>query len=942
MTVLTLSGNGVFPPAIAHLAAHATWIGWKWGPVLIRDRATGVRVQKVKDGRPQWTKVPCSAGGANASFMDVGGLRTYAQLHDAVANKVIAGVGLAGVGNDGSWLVLDLDKCRDRETGEVAEWAVGIVEAAGSYCEVSPSGTGLRIVGGSAGWAKEERSRRWCVSEDSERGGYGGHGETFFSAMFATITFAAVAGYEDKWCDIGWLAASLPRRREDRETGGAERGAAGVSSGADPCAPIEIVAETLGMLPNGGRSSWNWWNHVGMCVFRASEGSDAGLEAWEAWSRTHPSHDDEDTCVTRWEHWRTSSPPTEVGFPSLLWMAREAQKAIGNTGWRGGEKWSAYWEEKTRSGAAGMGPIEGNGGTVPAGGAVAAGMDGPGVVVGAGKTAFMGNSAGPAAAVGAAAVAWQKPTIATSGVTLANLTRLGEAALFGSGFPLMQRGGRLVRPVTLEVDTFHKRRTSTTVFAEMRPMGLTRLLSDVAHWTKWSEIKKKQVFSDPPEKIAGIVLEDVGEWPFPTVHGLSSIPVVRRDGTVFAEAGYDSETGIYVMPDKSLDFAAIRAAIDRPLVLEDALAAMAELDALVDEFPFVGNEDRSVALSAMLTPVARSGMDVAPAHMINAPLAGTGKSFLATLCASLALGRAPYVFSAGKDEAEMDKRLHGALLAGNAVTVLDNVNGVLYGEFLSQMIEQRMLMLRPLGGSDIMNIVNMSCLLITGNNISATKDMLRKVLECTLDANMEKPETRTFAGDPLECMQAGRQRYLVAALVAIRAHAMAGFPCRSPRGGNAAEPLASFGDWSHLVRGLLIWTGRADPVKSMERTRIQDPDAADMRDFTRLWVKRFGLGEANGRTTQEIAESVTLGMGAVASGGKITTTYGTPEENNQFRDLIQRIAPGRTGGIDVHKLGHWLRRHMNHVSGNIKLVSSRDSHKNVATWNVVSNLKLVD
>ena len=41
---------------------------------------------------------------------------------------------------------IDLDKCRNPETGEITPWAADIVDRLNSYTEVSPSGTGLRIL----------------------------------------------------------------------------------------------------------------------------------------------------------------------------------------------------------------------------------------------------------------------------------------------------------------------------------------------------------------------------------------------------------------------------------------------------------------------------------------------------------------------------------------------------------------------------------------------------------------------------------------------------------------------------------------------------------------------------------------------------------------------------------------------------------------------------
>jgi putative DNA primase/helicase len=41
----------------------------------------------------------------------------------------------------------DLDDCRDPVSGTIAAWANGLIEEAQSYVEITPSGTGLRILG---------------------------------------------------------------------------------------------------------------------------------------------------------------------------------------------------------------------------------------------------------------------------------------------------------------------------------------------------------------------------------------------------------------------------------------------------------------------------------------------------------------------------------------------------------------------------------------------------------------------------------------------------------------------------------------------------------------------------------------------------------------------------------------------------------------------------
>lgn len=95
----------------------------------------------------------------------------------------------------------------------------------------------------------------------------------------------------------------------------------------------------------------------------------------------------------------------------------------------------------------------------------------------------------------------------------------------------------------------------------------------------------------------------------------------------------------------------------------EALAALALLESLLAEFPFADQKiDKAVALSALITPVIRAAIDVAPMHAVKAPEYGSGKSYLVNLVSAIATGAPCPVTTAGRDEAETDKRLDAALL----------------------------------------------------------------------------------------------------------------------------------------------------------------------------------------------------------------------------------------------------------------------------------------
>jgi primase-polymerase (primpol)-like protein len=60
------------------------------------------------------------------------------------------GITLGDIGDGRIRSGLDLDDCRDPESGDVAEWALWTTRQLDSYAEVSPSATGLKALPTSA------------------------------------------------------------------------------------------------------------------------------------------------------------------------------------------------------------------------------------------------------------------------------------------------------------------------------------------------------------------------------------------------------------------------------------------------------------------------------------------------------------------------------------------------------------------------------------------------------------------------------------------------------------------------------------------------------------------------------------------------------------------------------------------------------------------------
>lgn len=114
---------GAIPP---ELRARPQWVLWR---------------AELRDGKT--TKVPYCETGSRASSTDAATWTTFAKALAAHRRGGFDGVGYALSAAD-PYVALDLDHVL--EDGVVSPWAQRIVAEIDSYTEISPSGTGLRIM----------------------------------------------------------------------------------------------------------------------------------------------------------------------------------------------------------------------------------------------------------------------------------------------------------------------------------------------------------------------------------------------------------------------------------------------------------------------------------------------------------------------------------------------------------------------------------------------------------------------------------------------------------------------------------------------------------------------------------------------------------------------------------------------------------------------------
>lgn len=118
-------------PALAELQSRPQWVAWKL------DYRNG------PDKKP--TKPPVSPkSGFGASHSNPATWGTYQEALQIAVRRNLPGVGYV-ISADDDYTGIDLDGCVGPD-GDLEPWAKEIVDLAETYCEISPSGNGLRLI----------------------------------------------------------------------------------------------------------------------------------------------------------------------------------------------------------------------------------------------------------------------------------------------------------------------------------------------------------------------------------------------------------------------------------------------------------------------------------------------------------------------------------------------------------------------------------------------------------------------------------------------------------------------------------------------------------------------------------------------------------------------------------------------------------------------------
>ena len=511
-------------------------------------------------------------------------------------------------------------------------------------------------------------------------------------------------------------------------------------------------------------------------------------------------------------------------------------------------------------------------------------------------------------------LARQLPAIFCKAGKLHLLADQAEGALIQTGAEIFQRADSLVRVGFMELAASDRRTTQAAGLYRIDGPALMEELARVARWERFDARSGKIVVIDPPTKVVDVLAGRKGRWRLRSVLGVITAPTLRPDGSILDTPGYDAATRLYYAPDGSMVMPPVKTSPTE----DDARAALGVFTDLFVEFPFVTKQDQAVGLSLPISAVVRGALGMVPVHAFTAPTPGSGKSFIADLTSTITSGRWCPVIAPGSSQEELEKRLGAMVLAGHAIISLDNASTEISGDALCQISERPIVRIRILGKSETPECEFRGILIANGNNLVISGDMVRRTLLGCLDSGLERPEERKFSGNPVKLILADRGKYISAAITIVRAYLEAGSPGK-------LSPLASFAEWSDLVRCALVWLGCTDPVATMLKIRDVDPVLTNLTSVLSAWVVAFGKDQTNAKTAQQVAATFINGFNPEGEDGEALTN---------LRAALTPVASDRGGIIDANKLGKWLRGSKGRPASGLKF-DSKQARGGVAGWFVV-------
>jgi hypothetical protein len=493
----------------------------------------------------------------------------------------------------------------------------------------------------------------------------------------------------------------------------------------------------------------------------------------------------------------------------------------------------------------------------------------------------------------------------TVGCNLITNTEDTLEALYRNNSPprILQRGGDLVRVRAVGPDQYK--------IEELTDYAFRNEMGRAATFEKYAGEKAGYVECMPSMDLARSILA-LGEWDFPTLAGLITAPIVRPDGSLLLEPGYDASTRLFYVPDAALVIPDIE-------LSEEAAKEAAKffMDEVLKDFPFVDEASKANMLAAFLSPIVRPMIEgCSPMCLVDKPAPGTGASKLLELISIIATGKAMAAMSPPEDEDEWRKLITGVMRDGSPLINLDNIVSDLQAPTLARALSSSIWKDRTLGKPDATEYQQRACWYATGNNLTLNGDIPRRSYLCQLDAKMARPWERrpeNFKHPDINKWVRENRGLLLSKLLT-----MAGSWAKAGRPAGDSPIIGGYDEWVEIMRGILKFSGVEGFLGNLSKL-YDDVDIGndEWADFFETW---YEIHE------DDPVSSAHLIMEMENIDSKLSIAV--PSE---LAEKIKFKGPG-----NGKKVGIFLRKKVNvRYKNGLMLIQDEDKHTKSKKWKVV-------
>ncbi|MEV5539180.1 hypothetical protein AB0L13_20170 [Saccharopolyspora shandongensis] len=441
----------------------------------------------------------------------------------------------------------------------------------------------------------------------------------------------------------------------------------------------------------------------------------------------------------------------------------------------------------------------------------------------------------------------------------------------------------------------------------LRPPLLAGLLAEHAYVYR-PELDKEgrpmEIEVSPSGPVLGAVLAP-RSWPeLPVLRRIISTPVLRSDGTLLQQPGYDPATGYFLAGRTHLE-----PVPEKPTPEQVATAREFLLERFLHDFPWLSPADRANYLGLLVTPIIRPfTRALSPFGVIDATMPGSGKTILSG-CVGLLVGQRVLTWT--DSEEELRKSITTVLADQIGVVVFDNLEegAVIGSAVLARLVTERTWTDRKLGSNTASTFPNDRLWLATGNNLGVGGDMASRTVWVRLDPDCPRPEARSgFTIPNLDSwiLEPANQATVLRHVLTL----ILDWTAAGARISTQVPQMRQFTRWAQHIGGFLEHHGIPGFLANSESARELDEDAAEWRAFLLRWHALHGSKPVS---ASELLASAEPGPGPDPWVGSFPTT--------------------KTGKLpNTRSLGHKLKGQIGRWRGDIVLRSVVDTETNARSY----------